>query len=126
MSYRSVSLCILVRSGQVLLGAEFAVDTFFTIGGFIACYMLTQHLIKKLRPPAGEECSSADISAVCDGTDSIAFHSQNVFYLMRLFGFWQVVRARRWAWLGSLCCTSSAGCASLPPTSLSCASTGKS
>lgn len=117
-----MSLCILVRSGQVLLGAEFAVDTFFTIGGFIACYMLTQHLVKKMRPPAGEESSN-----------TWTFHARSTYRLpqlngclLRWFGFWQVVRARHWVWLGCLFCTSSAGCASLRPTSLSCASTGKS
>lgn len=41
-------------TGQALLAGEFAVDTFFTIGAFIAAFFLTQHLIAKLRPPAGE------------------------------------------------------------------------
>lgn len=41
-------------AGQAVISAEFAVDTFFCIGAFVAAYMLTKHLQKAMAPPAAD------------------------------------------------------------------------
>ena len=45
-------------AGQAIYAAEFAVDTFFALGSFLAAYLLAQHLSKALKPPAGMSCTS--------------------------------------------------------------------